>query len=577
MKKIIAIFLFIALTVLAGAKTISESEALYYAQRFFGNPGASDLQLVWTGDDNSTPSFYAFNNRKGGFVIISAEDAAVPVLGYSFKGEFKKDGMPENLRNWFSGMEESMKAIRADKIQQGSEVRAQWNSVGVKTKAVADEILLRTAEWYQFEPYNYYCDIPDGKKAATGCVATAMSIYMRYVKHPEHGYGTLDGYRTSSYNYSIPSICIDDHYYDWDSMPLLDSEVKEADEETQHKIAQLIHDCGVSVYMDYSESSSGTAATNIATALIRHFGFSSKARYCEKDFYSYDEWTSMIKKELNQNRPVIYGGQDYKGRGGHSFIIDGYDANNMWHVNWGWAGSDNGYYILNLTIGTKYSFSKSQHAVFDLEPALEQEVVEAHSDIQLMSRGILLKEGEIVQGKDFTINPYYIANRGLKDYEGWAVPALVGADGTVKARISQPQELELPAMNKNGFYLEAELVFVCRIEDEIEFGDGVEMLYLIPGTEDEYAPIKYDKSATLGRLTTIPFFIDIPSGKLKAGDVLELKTEGGQELFSSMEWYLDDQRVEGYIIIVPQGRHVIKLKANSDSGKRIIVQEIEAE
>ena len=50
----------------------------------------------------------------------------------------------------------------------------------------------------------------------------------------------------------------------------------------------------------------------------------------------------MVKKELNEKRPILYNGASKEV--GHEFVLDGYDKNNLVHVNWGWGGMNNGYF-----------------------------------------------------------------------------------------------------------------------------------------------------------------------------------------------------------------------------------------
>ncbi len=46
---------------------------------------------------------YAFNFENGGYVLIAATDAAIPVLGYSFDGIFTLNNQPPALAAWLAG------------------------------------------------------------------------------------------------------------------------------------------------------------------------------------------------------------------------------------------------------------------------------------------------------------------------------------------------------------------------------------------------------------------------------------------------------------------------------------------
>ena len=59
---------------------------------------------------------------------------------------------------------------------------------------------------------------------------------------------------------------------------------------------------------------------------------------------SFDVNIVDLQNELNNNRPIIYVG--YSNDGGHAWNIDGYD-DDYFHNNWGWGGSQNGYFLLS--------------------------------------------------------------------------------------------------------------------------------------------------------------------------------------------------------------------------------------
>lgn len=558
MKKIFAILLSLAVCLMAAARTISSGEALKYASRFFDDAPESDFNLVWTGSETSVPSFYAFNKKNGGFIIISSENATVPVIGYSYSGAFSSNNMPENLKGWFNGLEKDLVMVRNDKLAQGSEVKSKWETIGIRTKGGEETFLLKTAEWDQGNPYNYYCNISHGRKAVTGCVATAMAIFLHHLGYPAHGTGYLNGYKTASEGYQIDGYSIDDHNYDWKSMPLSDEEVQKADEDVQKQIAQIMHDCGVAVKMDYTTNSSGASSLRIPEALSSHFGFSDSVAEYSRDLYDYPTWEAMLKNELKQDRPVMYGGQDEGGAGGHQFIIDGFDGKGLWHVNWGWSGSNNGYYAINLSIPDEYAFSVLATAILGTVPDPDKTKGEKISQIVLENTGIKLISGEFASGKEFEINPNYIANLGPADYKGKAVPALVAKDGTVLEKISEPQDLEISGTTGNFYYTESSLRFTCRTNKALNFGDGVMMMYLVPGTENEYALIPYTHNGTRGKLTAIPMFIKMNKQKYSEGDIFECDIEGGSEPVSSTEWYYDGKKVIGRIIQLTKGTHEIK-------------------
>ena len=83
----------------------------------------------------------------------------------------------------------------------------------------------------------------------------------------------------------------------------------------------------------------------------------------------------MLKSDLNLNRPVWYRGKG--SGGGHAFVFDGYDSNNYFHVNWGWGGYCDEYYLIdNLNpgpggagSGSSGVYNAEQGAVFGIHPS----------------------------------------------------------------------------------------------------------------------------------------------------------------------------------------------------------------
>ena len=75
---------------------------------------------------------------------------------------------------------------------------------------------------------------------------------------------------------------------------------------------------------------------------------------------------NLIYNELSMGRPVFYAGNSPT-FGGHAFVIDGYDSTGRVHINWGWRGSDDGYYDIDLTEGEN-NYSKNQSMVIGIMP-----------------------------------------------------------------------------------------------------------------------------------------------------------------------------------------------------------------
>jgi Peptidase C10 family. len=129
-------------------------------------------------------------------------------------------------------------------------------------------------------------------------------------------------------------------------------------------VALLEYHCGISVDMMYGPQASGAYSYMVPDALKSYF------RYDEDlEIYSMDNvnvWEDQLRENLDGKMPLYYSsnGPD----GGHAYVCDGYDENNMFHFNWGWQGFDNGYFAISSLYLTYYSFPWGHEAIFDFRP-----------------------------------------------------------------------------------------------------------------------------------------------------------------------------------------------------------------
>lgn len=432
------------------ADNVSVEQAQALATDFFKvnvqtRSASPQLQLVWDGEDVQTrvagtvPAFYVFNRTDGnGFVIVAGDDVALPILGYSYANSFEVEGMPDNIRNWMKGLREQINVARADNtIVPATEA---WQSVAKKTIG-ADEKKLNTANWDQTAPYNDLCPLIGTRRTVTGCVATALSILMKYHEWPEKGEGTLPAYK-----YEIRKNIKDvdsrqlGHIYDWNKMPLTYNGSESEDARTA--VATLMYDCGVMSKAQFDISTNGGtgAVTQIAIqGLINYMKYDKGARFQMREWYSDTEWNQMMKDEIAADRLILYGGANEAGEG-HQFILDGYTADDYFSVNWGWSGYCNGNYLLSGlkpeeqgTGGNIGGFTVGQDAVLGIRKAQgESAYVEA---IVLMpggkgdGNGLTTKETDFQTGDRFFITVAYFFNMGFNNVNADLVLSLMDKDG----------------------------------------------------------------------------------------------------------------------------------------------------
>lgn len=377
-RYVLAILLLGAFASFAMAGVVTPERAAAYAESLLGmrsTPAAENGSPSRAASRNGaqTPEYYVFNNPDGGWVVIAADDRVTPVLGYSDKGKFRVDDMPDNVSWWMDGVAKVIDIVRDMDIAASDEVKKAWNRVQDGLLATAgNSRTIPSALWDQTEPYNDLCPVVAGEnqRSVTGCVATAMAIIMRFNNWPAQGTGVKMGYKTASTDTYIPSNPIGNHTYDWNNMPLTDAKKAESGwtQAQKRQVAQLMYDCGVSVDMDYTYAAGSSASSDyISYALTTYFSYSDKAMQVMRASYTEDEWLSIIRNEIDAGRLVLYCGNG--DMGGHAFVCDGYKTDEKkLSINWGWGGDFNGFFALNLPATDEFSFSDFQSAIIGIAP-----------------------------------------------------------------------------------------------------------------------------------------------------------------------------------------------------------------
>ena len=331
--------------------------------------GSDDLQLVTTYNlSRGDAAFYVFNTPNG-FVIVSADDCATPILGYSEEGQFDTEDVPIQLQDYLQDFVEQIQYGIENHLEADEATARQWELVrtvghlsGQRATTVVEPLI--TSNWGQGCYYNNCCpENPNGPcgHAIVGCVATAYAMIMRYWGYPSIGKGsftyTPPGYPTLMVNFGATQ-------YDWENMP---NWLSDASTSAQvNAVATLMWHCGVAASMQYGVSASGTSSIFVAPALLNYFDYSDDLSLVYKYDYSDEEWLTMLKDCLDLGRPIYYSGSGSSG--GHAFVCDGYDARDMFHFNWGWYSSHNGYYALGALTPGNWNFNGANEAIINIHP-----------------------------------------------------------------------------------------------------------------------------------------------------------------------------------------------------------------
>lgn len=592
MKKIFISISLLCLSLAAFAGVVPSDRALKVAQIFMDS---ASLTEVWDGNEADTkasqdPVFHVFNVKEGGWVIISGDDCTIPILGYSESGSFDKDDMPPAMEWWLGLMRDDIRKARLTKASGTEETRYKWSHPGgAATKAGDNSKVLVTAEWDQDVPYNrllsqYVKNNGTGVEGLqTGCVATAMAEVLRYHQWPVHGTGTLPGYTTKSFRYTVEGFSIEDHQYRWDKMPM----TYDSSWTTEQKdaVAQLMLDCGVMVEMDYGINGSSAIPEDVVPALTEHMQYSKKAELKSRLYFTDDEWLQMIKYDIDNCGPILYGGSTTTNEG-HQFICDGYDiGERRLHINWGWSGRyHNTWFTMSLSVPNSYTFSERQTAIFGLVPDRDGSSTYADADIRLIVssnenafNGVSLNSGTFAAGSTFYLDAGTFINRSYSvNYTGAVKAVLVDKDGNRKEDASAPRQISGVMKPDDTFCLQGNDALPCTVNGPIALGDRIVFWYLL--NDGTWKPVRTD-SSDLAHTWSVAYadvcFIKTASS-YRDGDNFPLVIIPGNKVITDVVWTYDGSTVNDDSVRLSSGTHTVSAELTfSDRTKETITQVLE--
>lgn len=276
-----------------------------------------------------------YSDGKGRFALMAADDRWPEVLAYGSCPAGNTAAVPTFLTPWLQLYDRRYKS-------------------GLATAAEAYDgpvvAPLLSAVRHQLAPYNNLCPyytFDDGtvspERCVVGCVATALEEVISFHRPVVTLQDTLAGWTTA--HYDIPTVyagatvdtrLVRDNY----DIP---GTYTEAEAEA---VARLSLWLGMAVKMNWGPASSGASLHRAEEPLRRAFGF-PYVHYADSYKYTTTDWLRMLRGEIQAGRPVCYAGSAMR-LNGHAFVLDGLDADGLFHVNWGVDGDYDGYFRLDL-------------------------------------------------------------------------------------------------------------------------------------------------------------------------------------------------------------------------------------
>lgn len=349
MKKTFTFIAALLLMAQANAAPIGEQKAKEIARQFMmqkaGKNAQQSLDISFAEQSLETAvetdELYVFNSDNS-YVVVSGDDRTVPVLGWSDEGKYDAQKANPAVEQWLDYYKHEIQSLDGD-VTPVKELTS-WGNI--------EPIV--PYHWNQPAPYNKLVpkDAKDGKPSMAGCPSISLAQVLATLKYPsgmmQRGIPAQEVYEYDDDDKRV-------HKQHLDALPatsfnwnILKPEYEATETgKSVDEVAKLIQYCGYALGTTYTSSLSGAQSLSTYNATYLFFGYDTKIAY--RSGYMKEKWENLIYSELEAGRPVIHDASKAENgkMSGHSFIIDGY-KNGYYHVNWGWGGYQDGYFILSV-------------------------------------------------------------------------------------------------------------------------------------------------------------------------------------------------------------------------------------
>ncbi|MDP2361056.1 MAG: C10 family peptidase [bacterium] len=370
-----ALFL-LALPGLALPRPVTSDLARLTAQRhLLDQPGHGQGWSIQ--DVDATPSGLAHVVRLSptGYVVVSADERLPPVLAYSRQAGF---GALDPALNPLLDLIEADLAGRKAHLELVAEPvrrarRAEWQRLrtgaareGERTDYWPPEGSTSTGGWIEVRwgqgaPYNAFCplDAVSGNRSVAGCPAVAMAQLLTL--HRDTRGTRFEAGDRYYHNYGGNQYWIDDAWesYDFPRFPDLNTHLDTLDAHwaagtslTVTDKAALVFACGVAARQVYHPQGSGTFGVNQAFTAWQRFGYGEARLLGPSNAAVY----SILAQNMMNGHPAHLAVVTPTWNAGHNVVVDGWNSDGFFHLNFGWGGPYDGWYLLpdempyNLTV-----------------------------------------------------------------------------------------------------------------------------------------------------------------------------------------------------------------------------------
>lgn len=327
--------------------------------------GPREIRSIDTLFYEEEAGIFVVNIEGGGWILLSGDKKVIPVLAFNDTGSFDRPvagGNPAFMA-MLGKYSDQIADIRKEKNFQED---PGWNEGNAKNVAEEDKFIidpLIEVLWGQGSGWNRFCpedSLGPGGHTYVGCVAVAMAQALSVYNVPDTGTGFKEINRG---DYGVIEARFNETAYKWDSM---------SGSKPDDYNALLLFHCAVAVDMKFGPDGSSANTSKTLAAMWDYFKMSEKIKY-KREWELESLWEQGVIDELVAGRPLIFRGDGNDGKSGHAFNIDGVKRlssqdPNYFHVNWGWTGRSNGYFLITSLKPEFRDYSENSAAVFGIQP-----------------------------------------------------------------------------------------------------------------------------------------------------------------------------------------------------------------
>jgi len=373
----------------AAAAPVDAAAARLVAEAHLGPAAADGAALAWRQEivAGGRVVAHVFGLTPDGYVAVSADTDLPPVVAYAAGGHCPREGLADSplARLLAADLAQRLAARAAVAPAVMQQRHALWSQLLAGDRPAAAARFEQwppagatptggwlAGTWTQNAPYNAMCprDLAHGgARSLAGCPAVAMAMildYRRLLPDAKFDGGDRYWHAYAGNNYWVPDAAATYGFPDFDTLnghlDAMTARWSAGTPLTDTDKAALTFACGVAAKQVFSASGSGTFGVGQAYDAYLRCGYDGRLLTdADPDLYA------SLSANMRDAEPAHLAVVDPGWTMGHNLVVDGWNTDEFFHLNFGWGGAYNGWYKLPQEI--PYGLTVVEGAIVDLRPA----------------------------------------------------------------------------------------------------------------------------------------------------------------------------------------------------------------